>query len=99
MCQRVPRVLCELHHIANAIEALMVGGEHSDDDVGQLNSADAAGVAQPGSAVDENKIKVLLPALTDGFEEFAAAFGKELMPIEALETCRVLRVGRPAACN
>src|SRR5262245_42281564 len=86
-------LLREPHDITRAIEALVVGSEHGNDDIGQENGANAANVAQARPAIDEDKIKVPLPLRAQILENDAAvARGEESVPVKLLEMFGILRI-------
>ncbi len=65
------------------LDALITEGEADSQDVGEFDGADVGDVAQPGAAVDQHVVILLLHVLAHGAEKPAAAEAVvEIVPIE-----------------
>jgi hypothetical protein len=90
--------LCPSHDIDDAIDALLTRSEDRNDYIRQLDRADASGIRDTGSAIDQNIIVSLCPLLSTMLKKVTSVAGhKEFGPIEVQNPFGVRLVLMPAS--
>ena len=80
-------------HVRRALDALITEGETDRQHVGELDGADVRDVAQPGAAVDQHVVVILLHVLAHGAEEPAAAEPVvEVVPVQRADRGGIVAV-------
>src|SRR5262249_16989085 len=98
--EALTRTVRQLHDVAHAEQTLLVRREHRNDDVGELDRADTAGIAQAGATVDQHHVEALAPARAKLLDEGAAvAPHEEVFPVECLQLLAVVLVGIASAAE